>query len=49
MSIKFERKKPKSDEIWKKKIKWSKKIVIKRMSIKFERLKNHRGEIKNHL
>jgi hypothetical protein len=32
-----------------KKIKWSKKIVIKRMSIKFERLKNHRGEIKNHL
>ena len=27
----------------------TKKIVIKRIRTKVERLKNHRGEIKNHL
>jgi predicted SprT family Zn-dependent metalloprotease len=44
MSIKFERKTVKEDEIWFfKKIIPNKIIAIKRMSTKFERLKNHRG------
>jgi hypothetical protein len=43
-------KKTKDDEIWKKKLNdpKQKKIVIKWMKTKFERLKNHRGvKLKN--
>jgi hypothetical protein len=45
--IKFDRKKLKNDEIVRKKsilkVYQTKQIIIKRMSTKFKRLKNHRG------
>ena len=47
MGLKSKRKKPNNDEIWKKKI--PKTIAIKKIRTKLERLKNYRGEIKNHL
>jgi hypothetical protein len=47
MRMKFERKKPKDDEIWTKKKLYkrfqTKIIAIKRMMTNFERLKIHKG------